>query len=130
MNIRNLFSVASLLLFASCGGSNEATNSSDIPQEAKQEISGGKKLFINNCVQCHSVSKDKNAPALAGSMERWKNDTTKLIAYIKNSQEVIKTDAYAAKLYQQWSNMPMPAFPQLTDGEVKEILEYINKGED
>lgn len=130
MNIKNIFSVASLLLFASCGSSNEATDSSGTAQEAKQEISGGKKLFVNNCVQCHSVSKDKNAPALAGSMQRWNNDTTKLIAYIKNSQEVIKTDAYAQKLYKEWSNMIMPSFPQLTDGEVKEILEYIGKGED
>ncbi len=130
MNIKNLFSIASLLLFASCGSSNEATDPSGIPQEAKQEMAGGKKLFINNCVQCHSVSKEKNGPALAGSMQRWNNDTAKLVAYIKNSQEVIKTDAYAAKLYKDWSNMIMPSFPQLTEGEVKEILEYIGNGED
>jgi mono/diheme cytochrome c family protein len=129
MNIRNLFSIASLLLLASCGSGNEATDSSGVPQET-ETILPGKKLFINNCVQCHSVSKDKNAPALAGSMERWNNDTVKLVAYIKNSQEVIKTDPYAAKLYKDWSNMPMPPFPHLTEGEIKEILEYIGKGED
>jgi cytochrome c2 len=130
MKAITIFSIASLLLFASCGSGNEATDSTGVPVEAREEISGGKKLFINNCVQCHAITKEKNGPKLAGTMQRWNNDTTKLVSYIKNSQEMISKDPYAAKLYKDWSNSIMPSFPNLTEGEVKEILEYINEGVD
>src|SRR5690606_31367885 len=125
-----ILSVALLLLLASCGGGDEATDYSDIPQEAKVVPSPGKKLFINNCVQCHDITKEKNGPALAGSIERWGNDTARLTNYIRNAQEVIKTDPYAAKLYKDWSNMIMPPFPNLDDAQIKSIIEYIGKGED
>lgn len=125
-----LLLVAVTLIVSSCGSGNGATESTGETPGVSEEISGGKKLFVNNCVQCHSVSKDKNGPALAGSIERWNNDTAKLVSYIKNSQEIIKTDPYAAKLYKDWSNMVMPPFPHLTDGEIKDILEYIGNGKD
>ena len=124
-----IFSVALLLLSASCGSNNETSDSGNTATEGKAETAGGKKIFINNCVQCHDVAKDKNGPALAGSMQRWDNDTARLIAYIKNSQAVIAEDAYAAKLYKDWNNMVMPSFPNLSDGEIKEILEYIGSAE-
>ncbi len=130
MKTYKIISAALLLLSASCGGSNEAADSGGTPSEGKKEISAGKKVFINNCFQCHSVSKDKNGPALAGSMQRWNNDTAKLVSYIRNSQAMIATDPYAQKLYKDWSNMVMPAFPNLSDGEIKDILEYIGSGED
>lgn len=125
-----MISAALLLLSASCGSSNEASDSVGTSAEEKKEVSAGKKVFINNCIQCHAIAQDKNGPALAGSMQRWNNDTAKLVSYIRNSQEVIKTDPYAQKLYKDWSNMVMPAFPQLSDGEIKDILEYIGRGED
>ncbi len=127
---RNLLFAVTLLFASSCGSSNEASDSTGAATEGKKEVSVGKKVFINNCIQCHAIAQDKNGPALAGSMQRWNNDTAKLASYIRNSQEVIKTDPYAQKLYKDWSNMVMPAFPHLSDGEIKDILEYIGSGED
>lgn len=130
MTLHKILGVALLLLSASCGSGNEASDSSGIPAEAQQEETPGKKLFVNNCIQCHSITQDKNGPKLAGALERWNNDTQRLTSYIRNSQEMIKTDPYAAKLYQDWSNMIMPPFPNLSDGDIKDIIDYINKGED
>lgn len=130
MKAYKMIGAALLLLSASCGSSNEASDSTGASTESKKEVSAGKKLFINNCIQCHAVAQDKNGPALAGSMARWNNDTAKLVAYIKNSQAVIATDPYAEKLYKDWSNMVMPPFPNLSDGEIKDILEYIGSGAD
>jgi mono/diheme cytochrome c family protein len=127
MTLLKLFIVASLFLYASCGSSNEASNTSE---GGSDQPDAGKTLFNSNCVQCHSMSTDKNGPKLSGAIERWGNDTGRLITYIKNSQEVIKTDPYAAKLFSDWSNMVMPSFPNLNDAEVKEIIRYIGKGQD
>jgi cytochrome c2 len=130
MSSYKFLGLALLLLSASCGSSNEASDTSGIPAEAQQEEAPGKKLFVNNCVQCHSITQDKNGPKLAGALERWNNDTQRLTSYIRNSQEMIKTDPYAAKLYQDWSNMRMPPFPNLSDGDIKDIIDYLNKGAD
>lgn len=128
MKTLNLFPLV-LLALASCGSGGQGPETSDIPA-GKTEMEPGKKLFVNNCIQCHDVTQDKNGPKLAGVMQRWNNDTARIISYIRNSQEVIKTDPYAAKLYKDWSSMVMPPFPNLSDYEIKQILEYIGKGED
>ena len=121
-------SIASLLAAASCGSGGETSSSGeDVPIQAS---ASGSSLFANNCAVCHAISTDKNGPALAGVIERWNNDTARLAAYISNSQEVIKTDPYAEKLFHDWSNMVMPPFPQLSDAEVMEIIRFIGEGKD
>lgn len=91
----------------------------------------GKALFNANCASCHKMDKPMTGPALrnvearlteAGKDKQWIYD------WIHNSNGVIKSgDAYAVKLYAEWNNTAMTAFPQLSEGDIDNILAYTNE---
>ena len=130
--MKKLFYIIAVLSLSmgSCGSSESTADKyAHIPQEADKEPSSGEKIFINNCLQCHSINKDKTGPKLAGVMQRWNNDTVKIRSYIRNSQAMIQSgDAYTKKLFEDWNHTLMPAFTSLTDGEINQLLDHINKG--
>lgn len=86
----------------------------------------GAQLFVVNCQRCHIIGKKSTGPNLAGVQSRWA-DSTNLHAWIKNSQRYLKAaeDPYAIALFKEYGGVVMPAFPQLTDEDVREILNYI-----
>lgn len=88
------------------------------------------KLFKGNCASCHKPSDQKLVgPGLKGIKSRWP-DQTKLIAWIRNSQEFLKTgDAYANALFKEYNQSIMPAF-NLSDEEIIAIIEWSDKGGD
>lgn len=86
----------------------------------------GEHLFKVKCIQCHLPDRDFAAPALAGVEKRWA-DKKLLYAFVKNSQEVIQKDKYAADLFEKWKQAPMLPFPQLTNAEIDAIFEYCNQ---
>ncbi len=93
------------------------------------DSANGKKLFNANCASCHKLDKDMTGPALRNVQARLENDEgldiTWIRAWIKNSPGVIKSgDAYANKIYAEWNNTAMTAFPQLTDQDICDILAY------
>jgi mono/diheme cytochrome c family protein len=90
----------------------------------------GAKLFKGNCASCHKPTDQKLiGPGLKGVRSRWP-DEAKLIAWIKNSQEFLKTgDSYANKLYEEYGKSIMPAFA-LSDDEIKAIIDWSDKGGD
>ncbi|MBK8342881.1 MAG: cytochrome c [Bacteroidetes bacterium] len=94
--------------------------------ETKAPYKGeGKALFQNNCQRCHLLDRPMTGPALANVTDRW-SDSTNLYHWIKNSQSFLQTgDQYANALFKKYNNSIMPAFPNLTDAEIKEILNYI-----
>ncbi|MFT6443008.1 MAG: mono/diheme cytochrome c family protein [Salibacteraceae bacterium] len=97
--------------------------------ERTPELDQGMQLFKNNCGSCHAknMKAKMTGPALAGAEERWENDKGRLYQWIRNSQAFIATgDAYANNLYQEYGGSVMTAFPNLTDGEIDNILGYIN----
>lgn len=97
--------------------------------ERTPELDQGMQLFKNNCGSCHAknMKAKMTGPALAGVEERWENDKGRLYQWIRNSQAFIATgDAYANNLYQEYGGSVMTAFPNLTDGEIDNILGYIN----
>jgi cytochrome c2 len=123
----------SLLLAITIGiaacGTQESTQSNEPVPEQKPAITAGQKLFINNCIQCHNIKKDKTGPKLEGVLARWDNDTARLRAFIHNSTEVIKAgDPRAVAVYEQWNKTMMTPMTHLSDGEIDQILEYINAG--
>ena len=124
-----LLLTGTLLLF-SCG-QNQNTSSENANISATP-ADHGKELFMSNCAQCHSLNQDKMGPKLSGVLGRWNGDTAQLVVFIKNSQQVISGNgsAYATMLFQTWSEAAMPALPNLTDKDVKDIIAYINKGVD
>ncbi len=132
MNKIVLLLSASLLFLVACGSNNQANVPGNTP-DTKAIYNPAKDAFQNNCLQCHGLKQDKTGPMLAGVFARWNNDTAKLVAFVKNSQQLIEkegADSYAHKLYEKWYKVNMPAFAGLSDADIKEILDYVNKGEE
>ena len=99
------------------------------PPEAVVSIKNkkGQELFKENCATCHAVDKNLSGPALAGIEERIK-DKQLLYAWIRNNAAVLLTgDKYFTDLFLQYNKTAMTAFPQLTDEDIDNILEYINE---
>jgi len=93
------------------------------------ELNEGMTLFKNKCASCHAknMKAKLTGPALMGAEERWGGDRDKLRQWIRNSQAYLATgDAYATALYQEYNQSVMTAFPELTDGQIDNILDYIN----
>ena len=89
------------------------------------ETVAGKNLFIANCARCHMVDRKLTGPALMNVKDRW-SDTTKIYAWVKNSQQFLSTgDKYANNLFREYNSI-MPAFSQLTDADIKEIMYYVD----
>ena len=120
------------ILLAACGPGNSSNKGTETTATNAQPPMPGKQVFINNCAQCHALKEDKVGPHLDSVVARWNNDTASLIAYIKNAQEVINSGKvpYATELYKKWNGTTMPPFPNLTDADIKDILDYINKGQE
>ncbi len=92
-------------------------------------MSKGKAIFVANCMQCHKMNDKSIGPALAGSMQRWDNDTSRIAKFIRNSQESISLgDARAKQVYEENNKSPMPPMPHLTDNDINALIDYINKG--
>ncbi len=89
----------------------------------------GKSLFNANCAACHKLDKKMTGPALRNIEQRLADeqglDRDWIYAWIRNSSGVIKSgDAYANKIYEEYSKAAMTAFPQLSDEDLNNILAY------
>jgi mono/diheme cytochrome c family protein len=90
----------------------------------------GAKLFKGNCASCHKPTDQKLVgPGLKGVKSRWP-DNAKLISWVKNSSEFLKTgDAYANKLFLEYGKSIMQ--PQaLSDAEINAVIDWADKGGD
>ncbi len=89
----------------------------------------GKALFNANCAACHQLDKKMTGPSLRKVEQRLSDDQGLdrdwIYAWIRNSAGVIKSgDAYANKIYNEFSGAAMTAFPQLSDDDLNNILAY------
>ena len=89
----------------------------------------GKSLFNANCAACHKLDKKMTGPALRHIEQRLADeqglDREWLAAWIRNSSALIKAgDAYATKIYDEYSGAAMTAFPQLSDEDINDLLAY------
>ncbi|MCB0794946.1 MAG: c-type cytochrome [Flavobacteriales bacterium] len=85
----------------------------------------GEKIFKGNCGACHKPDKDLTGPALKGSRERWEGQGD-IYAWIKNSQDYLKTgNAYAKGLFEQWNKSVMTP-NALTNEEIDAVLYYVD----
>ena len=115
-----------IIFLAGCAQSNDEKK--PVPVTAIDPSIDAAELFRVNCSQCHRPNKDFVAPALKDVRQRW-SDQEKLYRFIRNSQEVIKEDAYARELFKKWNSAYMQPFPDLTDEQIKAILDYADTQE-
>lgn len=88
----------------------------------------GATIFQNNCASCHGIFKAGSGPALTGVETRgpW-SDRKKLYEWIHNPPKFMQTDPYTQGLKQQYGNVVMTPFPQLTEKEIDAVIDYVNK---
>ncbi len=84
----------------------------------------GKAIFTARCASCHNVNRRMTGPALAGVDERRSIDW--IIRFVHSSKTVIASgDTAAVKLFDQFNRVSMPEHPDLSEAQIKSIVDYI-----
>jgi mono/diheme cytochrome c family protein len=83
----------------------------------------GKTIFAARCAACHNVNKVLVGPALGGVDQRRPIDW--IVKFVHSSQTVVKSGyPYAVALFTKFK-VVMPDHPDLTEDNIKSIVEYI-----
>jgi cytochrome c551/c552 len=91
---------------------------------ANPPVEEGKTIFQSRCASCHNVNKTLTGPALAGVHDRHSTDW--IISFVRSSQSMVNSgDQEAVALFEKFNKIPMPDHSDLTDENIKSILEYI-----
>ena len=86
----------------------------------------GKALFNANCAACHKLDAKATGPALRGIAAKY--DMPWLYKWVKNSSDLIKSgDSKAVKVFEENNKSVMTAFPQLSDGDIDNIIAYTSE---
>lgn len=90
-------------------------------------FSRGKQLFQLKCAACHILFSHSTGPSLCGFESRgpW-SERENVYQWIKNPTEFMKKDQYARELKEAFGGVMMTAFPELTNADIDEIINYIN----
>lgn len=87
-------------------------------------VEEGKAIFTQRCASCHNVNKVLTGPALAGVHDRRSMDW--IVSFVKSSQTMVKSgDKDAVALYEKFNKIPMPDHADLSDDNIKSIVEFI-----
>lgn len=89
----------------------------------------GKALFNQNCAACHSLTRKMTGPSLANVAARLSDDEGLdcewIYSWVKNSAGLIKSgDSYANKVYSEFNQAAMTAFPTLSNEDINDILAF------
>jgi len=86
----------------------------------------GKELFNANCAACHKLDAKSTGPALRGVAA--KHDVAWIYKWVHNSSDMIKSgDPVAVKLFEENNKSVMTSFPQLSTGDIDNILAYTSE---
>lgn len=92
-----------------------------------QDAKAGAAIFKQKCTACHGIEKAVVGPALKGIDTKY--DEAWLIKWIRNAPSFIASgDAQAVKA-SEYSPAMMSAFPELSDDDIKNIIEYVKVGD-
>jgi cytochrome c2 len=97
------------------------------PPDAIDWSKGGAAIFNANCSRCHSkkLERDLTGPALYKVQERIPGGDW-VYKWVHNSAALIQSgDAYANEIYSRFNKTQMDPFPNLTDAEIDQIMEFI-----
>ncbi len=114
------FSITSYAQDAAAAAPAEATAA---PAEGAGDPVKGKELFNTLCAACHKLDAKSTGPALRGVADR--HDRAWIYKWVANSSAMIKAgDPAAVKLFAENNNAVMTAFPQLSTGDIDNIMAY------
>ncbi len=107
-------------------GQEEAVADSAVATEASAggDAAKGKALFNSLCAACHKRYKKMTGPALFGVADKYEREW--IYSWVKNSAAMIASgDAQAVAIFEEYNKTAMNAFPQLTNGDIDNILAYV-----
>jgi cytochrome c2 len=122
------FCLALMLIFSVTSFAQDAAPVASDPTAAPAAAMGGdpakgKELFNANCAACHKLDAKATGPALRGISG--KHDMAWIYKWVHNSADLIKSgDAAAVKVYEENNKVAMTAFPQLSEGDIDNIIAY------
>ncbi|NNK10848.1 MAG: c-type cytochrome [Flavobacteriaceae bacterium] len=129
-----IFAVVLLLTSNFSFAQDQAVATAETEEAATETAEGGdavkgKQLFNQNCAACHALNRKMTGPALANVETRLAEeeglDKEWMYAWIKNSAGLIASgDAYANKIYEEYNQAAMTAFPTLSNEDIDNILAY------
>lgn len=105
--------------------SGDATGSA--PASAIDWSKGGAAVFNANCSRCHNkkLEKELTGPALYKVQERIPGGDW-IYKWVHNSTALIQSgDTYANQVFAKNKKVQMDAFPNLTDAEIDQVMEFI-----
>ena len=96
---------------------------------AQGDAKNGEKLFKANCTACHALDKQLVGPALGGVVDKLKKeqnlDTDWIRKWVKDNKALRASgDKYANEVFAKFNKTEMLAFPNLSDKDIDDILEY------
>ncbi|WP_100842292.1 c-type cytochrome [Flavobacterium sp. 5] len=131
-NSRKLFlSLALMLSISVASFAQDAAPAAAAITAAPAASSGGdaakgKELFNTNCAACHKLDAKSTGPALRGISE--KHEMAWIYKWVHNSADLIKSgDAVAVKLFEDNNKVNMTPFPQLSTGDIDNIIAYTSE---
>jgi mono/diheme cytochrome c family protein len=93
---------------------------------AQTDAKEGKKMFNMNCVACHRVDKKLIGPALSESIKLRSEDW--IVSFVKDNTALRKKgDKDAIATFKKYNSIPMPAYPQLSEVNILNILAYVKE---
>lgn len=119
-----LLSVAFFLSFSAIGFAQDQVD--EASASALGDPANGKSLFNSLCAACHKPYSESIGPALNGVTDR--REMEWIQSWVKNSAALIASgDSEAVTVFEAYNKTAMPAFPQLSDGDIGDILAYVEQ---
>jgi len=98
-----------------------------LAQDIEGDAANGKSIFNSQCAACHKLDKKVVGPALGDVTQR--RSTEWLVSWIKDNAALRASgDADANAIFEEFNGSAMPAFPQLSDQDIKDVLAYTIEG--
>jgi cytochrome c2 len=117
------FSFATFAQEAAAPAAAPADAAAAAPAAGAGDPAKGKELFNSLCAACHKLDAKSTGPALRGVSDR--HDRAWIYKWVHNSSELIKSgDKDAVKLFAENNNSVMTPFPQLSEGDIDNIMAY------
>lgn len=102
--------------------------------EINGDVGNGYDLFQANCTACHQIDGQLIGPELRNVVDRVREEAGVgrewLHAWIKDNKALRESgDAYAIEVFERHNQLPMNAFPALSEQDIDDILAYTSDPE-